>query len=119
MTRFHTITALIAVSATLSLATGPGLAENHGSEAEEPEIVVSGGREIPRGYEKVTRRVNIADLDLTTEVGTTEMEKRVGAMVEEICDAIRRRTVREYCYDLAWSDARPQMDRVIARARGS
>ena len=108
---------LIAGTGLVFLAN-PGTAQDATSSAEEPEIVVSGGKEIPRGYEKVSKRVRIADLDLTTEAGTSEMETRVGEAIDSICTAIRRKRVREYCNDYAWSDARPQMDRAIARASG-
>ena len=118
MTRFQKLTVPLVAGAGLILLANPGIAQDDEAGAEEPEIVVSGGKEIPRGYEKVSKKVRISDLDLTTETGTSEMEQRVGKAIDSICKAIKRKTVREYCNDYAWSDARPQMDRAITRASG-
>ena len=118
MTITHKLTASLAASAGLLFLATPSIAQDENAAAAEPEIVVSGGKEIPRGYEKVTKTVSIVDLDLTTEAGTGKMEERVGEAIDSICKAIKRKRVREYCNDYAWSDARPQMERAIAKARG-
>ncbi len=85
--------------------------------AQQDEIVVTGGLEVPEGYEPVSRKVKINDLDLTTTSGVEEMEKRVGKAVKKVCSDVKQRKMRDYCHNYAWSSARPQMDEALEKAR--
>lgn len=90
---------------------------------ENGEIVVTAETKVPEGYEPVKKTVSIADLDLRTEAGASEMEKRVGAAVDSICTAPPRAALWELndakkCSEFAWAGARPQMDAALKKARG-
>ena len=107
---------------TLPLAAGLGLAFLASpASAQDDEIVVSGKADVPPGTSAVTKVVSIADLDLSTERGAEEMEKRVTAAIKQICwshPKPARWQVKdsEECDAFAWSGARPQMDAALARA---
>ena len=89
--------------------------------AQEPEIVVT-GQKIPPGYEPVKKVVKIGDLNLTTGAGVKEMEKRVRHAVATVCPVPAANSPsyesRDYkvCKKVAWTGARPQMDRAVQRA---
>ncbi|QPC98788.1 UrcA family protein [Qipengyuania soli] len=91
--------------------------------AEEPEIVVTGKKKVPDGFEPVTQVVTIGDLDLTTASGERKLEKRVAKTIKKMC-YIYTKPARwqvkdsEDCSAYAWEGARPQMDQAIARAKG-
>jgi len=55
--------------------------------------------------------VAIADLDLSTDAGIVELERRVGRAVDRICDGDRA------CRDGAWASTWDQAQAAIARDR--
>jgi len=94
----------------------PALAQDEG------DIIVS-ARPLPDGAER--RIVRVADLDLRTDAGVREMERRVGMAVKSICNKsgtsnvpLQERMLDKECSDGAWASARPQMNSAIVRARG-
>ena len=69
-----------------------------------------------------TVRVSYADLDLSSKAGEQQLATRVSGAVEKVClfgvDGPRLQSSGYYqCAGDAWTDARPQMARAIARAR--
>lgn len=87
--------------------------------AEGPEIVVVGKAS---DKDVVTRVVRIGDLDLATDQGVIEMEKRVRAAVDDICAipavvGYYREKAERPCRDEGWASAMPQMDRALQAAR--
>jgi UrcA family protein len=87
--------------------------------AEGQEIVVTG--KLPdKGAEK--RVVKIGDLNLSTDQGVKEMEKRVAAAVDDICAIASPigyygAEAEKPCREEGWASARPQMDSATAKAR--
>ncbi|WP_185960174.1 UrcA family protein [Erythrobacter insulae] len=111
MTMLRTLTLpFIAVAGVLLLAD-PAI-------AQDDEIVVTGKLEIPRGFEPVSRAVNIDDLDLSKPRDADKMEDRVASAVRRVCSNVGNLRMRRYCHDYAWASARPQMERALDRARG-
>ena len=99
-------------------AVSPALAQEP-EPAQGQEIVVTG-----KVAEKdvVTEVVKIGDLNLATEVGLKEMEKRVTTAVDYICAipavvGYYKQKSEAPCRDEAWSSARPQMDNAVQWAR--
>jgi UrcA family protein len=89
--------------------------------AEGPEIVVTGKIS---DKDQVTRIVKIGDLNLAIDEGVKEMQKRVGAAVDDICAipaviGYYRQQAEKPCRDEGWASAQPQMDRAMEKARGS
>jgi UrcA family protein len=89
--------------------------------AEGPEIVVTGKIS---DEDQVTRIVKIGDLNLAIDEGVMEMQKRVGAAVDDICAipaviGYYRQQAEKPCRDEGWASAQPQMDRAMEKARGS
>ena len=89
----------------------------------QQEIVVTGKAKVPEGYHAVKRNVSIKGLDLSTPAGATEMERRVAAAVEWICQShlavgTEEQNDSKLCSDFAWASARPQMDKALQAARG-
>jgi UrcA family protein len=86
---------------------------------EGPEIVVTG-----KASEKdvVTRVVRIGDLNLATDEGVAEMQKRVASAVDDICAipavvGYYRDKAERPCRDEGWASATPQMDAALKKAR--
>lgn len=96
----------------------------YAQEPEQPqasEIVVTGKK---AEKDVVTQAVLIGDLNLATDQGVQEMEKRVGSAVDYICSipaviGYYRQKAEAPCRDEGWAGARPQMDRAIEKARSS
>lgn len=109
MTKLRTLTLPVIAAAGLLLSASPAI-------AQEEEIVVTGKLEIPRGYEPVSRVVNIEDLDLSKPSDEEKMEKRVALAVRKVCSNVDSLKMRRYCRDYAWASARPQMERALERA---
>lgn len=107
--------ALPAVAGLGALAlAAPALAQVQG-------IVVT-GQKLPPGYELVTSTIQIGDLNLATDAGVKEMEKRVAHGVATVCPlpagnapSYERRD-HKACQKFAWAGARPQMDKAVANA---
>ena len=105
----------IALFSSLAMAGGIGLAQ----EPADQTIVVK-GKPLPEGVE--TRIVKISDLNLAVPDGEKEMNRRVEAAVESICNKsatqdLSGKALDEKCRDEAWAGARPQMDRAVQLAR--
>lgn len=107
-------------AALLAAATilGPAQAQE-GGQPQGEDIVVTGKK---AEKDVVTQAVKIGDLDLATDTGVGEMEKRVTSAVDYICAipavvGYYKQKAETPCRDEAWASARPQMDREIERAR--
>jgi UrcA family protein len=89
--------------------------------AQEQSIVIT-GQKLPSGYELVTSTVQIADLNLATNAGVQEMEKRVAHGVATVCPTPSGTApgyeLHDYdaCKKFAWAGARPQMDKAVQAA---
>lgn len=87
---------------------------------DSPIIVVGKLRPSP---DVIVRTVYIGDLDLRTQSGKGEMEKRIGAAVDSMC-AIPTPlpsygpVMERPCREEAWGSARPQMETAVRRAIG-
>ena len=94
-------------------------------QAQEPsgsqgqEIVVTG-----KVAEKdvVTEVVKIGDLNLATDPGVKEMERRVTSAVDYICAipavvGYYKQKSEAPCRDEAWASAKPQMDNAVQWAK--
>lgn len=87
---------------------------------DSPIIVIGKLRPSP---DLIVRTVHIGDLDLKTSSGKEEMEKRVGAAVDNMC-AIPTPlpsygpVMEKPCRDEAWGSARPQMEAAVQRSGG-
>ena len=68
-----------------------------------------------------TRRVDYADLNLATQVGERTLIRRVRGAVSDVCAEELGSSPLFYhehaCHVLTWKDARPQVNRALARAR--
>ena len=88
------------------------------SAAKERPVVIEG-----EPLQEVTvQRVSYADLNLAEASGEKVLKRRVGRAVNEVCAAANAGghfTDRWLCQDVSWSEAIPQIDRAIARARGT
>lgn len=88
---------------------------------QEQGVVITGQR-VPSGYEPVTTTAKYGDLNLATDVGVKELEKRVAHGVSEVCPTPAGTaphyeiTDYEACRKFAMDGARPQVDRAIAAA---
>lgn len=89
------------------------------AQVQGPDIVVTG-----KVAEKdvVTQVVKIGDLNLASDVGVQQMEKRVASAVDYICAipaviGYYKQKSEAPCRDEAWAGARPQMDNAVQRAR--
>lgn len=90
-----------------------------GGQPQGEEIVVTGKK---AEKDVVTQAVKIGDLDLATDTGKQEMEKRVTSAVDYICAipavvGYYKQRAETPCRDEAWAGARPQMDRAVEQAR--
>lgn len=86
---------------------------------EGPEIVVTGKASVK---DVVTRTVRVGDLDLKTDQGVAEMEKRVASAVDDICSipavvGYYGAKAEKPCRDEGWASARPQMDVLLKAAK--
>lgn len=113
----------LAISRTAALlAAATLLSPAHAQDAMQPEgeeIVVSGKK---AEKDVVTQVVKIGDLNLATDAGVKEMEKRVTSAVDYICAipaviGYYKQKSEAPCRDEAWTSARPQMDLAVERAR--
>lgn len=91
------------------------------AQSEGPEVVVRG---MLPDRDTVSRTVYIGDLNLATDQGVKEMEKRVANAVDWICEipgaiAYYGRAAEKPCRDEGWAGARVQMDRAVQAARDS
>jgi UrcA family protein len=90
--------------------------------AQEQEIVVSGKVKAPDGYEAVTQKVKIGDLNLASAAAVRLLDKRVGNAINALCSRPRQESPgyekrdAKLCRDVAWASARPQMRRAIQKA---
>jgi UrcA family protein len=105
---------LLFTAATLSPAAAQG-----SQPAEGPEIVVTGK---VSDKDVVTQVVRIGDLNLATEEGAAEMQKRVASAVDDICAipavvGYYRQKAEKPCRDEGWASAKPQMDKALSAAR--
>jgi UrcA family protein len=103
-----------AITATLSPVQAQEPGENQGQE-----IVVTGKKS---EKDVVTQAVPIGDLDLATDTGAKEMEKRVASAVDYICAipaviGYYKQKSEAPCRDEAWTGARPQMENAMQKAR--
>lgn len=101
-----------AIAATALLAAGPAFASQN-----QPVVVYAEPSADVR-----TVHISYADLDLSTAKGERQLSSRVTGAVEDVClfgvDGPRLQSSAYYqCAGQAWSDAQPQIDRAIARAR--
>ena len=88
------------------------------SAAKELPVVVQG----EPIQEATVQRVSYADLTLADAIGEKVLKRRVERAVNEVCataNAGGHFTDRWMCQDLSWDDARPQIKRAIAQARGT
>lgn len=115
MTHFRKLALPLVIGAGLAALATPAI-------AQDQDIVVTAKMKVPEGYEPVKRVVSIKDLDLTTKAGADEMERRVGEAVNGIC-ALPKHPSNEdtetsmKCTDFAWAGARPQMEKMLQKAR--
>ena len=90
--------------------------------AQREEVVIT-GKKVPPGYEPVTTKVKYGDLNLATERGIKELERRVAHGVSGVCPTPPGNSpdyeMKDYeaCRTFAMDGARPQMDRAIAAAK--
>lgn len=113
-TSFRIAAACLASVAILS----PAMAQEQ-QATEGPEIVVTGKAS---DKDVVTRAVKIGDLDLATDTGVKEMERRVGAAVDDICAipavvGYYRDKAEKPCREEGWASAKPQMESALMKAR--
>jgi UrcA family protein len=102
-----------------SAAILPSAIAQEPQAVEGPEIVVTGKAS---DKDVVTRVVQIGDLNLVTDDGVQEMERRVAAAVDDICAipaviGYYREKSERPCRDEGWASARPQMDSALKKAR--
>ena len=121
----HTVQWALVAAASLTAANLAVAQQNEGEvtiEAERPAKVV--GRSYtgtPIEVATVTRKVRYADLDLTTHVGATELEKRVNETAKSLCkqlDKLYPNTASEGpdCVRKASKDAMVQANAAIETA---
>jgi UrcA family protein len=109
---------IAAASLAAAAMVSPALAQDP-QAAEAPEIVVTGKAS---DKDVVTRAVNIGDLNLATDEGVAEMQKRVASAVDDICAipavvGYYRDKAEKPCRDEGWASATPQMDAALKKAR--
>lgn len=63
--------------------------------AQEQEIVVSGKVKAPDGYEAVTQKVKIGDLNLASAAAVRLLDKRVGNAINALCPMPRPARLRK------------------------
>ncbi len=113
------ISAKIVASVWLAAAVASPIQAQEPEEVQGQEIVVTG-----KVAEKdvVTQVVKIGDLDLATDQGVKDMEKRVASAADYICAipavvGSYKQKSEAPCRDEAWAGARPQMDNAVQQAR--
>lgn len=116
MTRSILLCATVSFAIVAALAPAPGQVPD---QSANPEIVVTGKKS---EKDVVTQVVSIGDLNLTTEDGTKEMEKRVASAVDYICAipevvGYYKQKSEAPCRDEAWAGAHPQMESAVQKAR--
>jgi UrcA family protein len=109
----------IAAACLASIAMLSPVIAQEPQSGEGPEIVVTG-----KASEKdvVTRVVKVGDLNLATDAGVKEMQRRVAAAVDDICAipavvGYYRDKAEKPCRDEGWASATPQMDSALKKAR--
>ena len=115
-----TRSALCRAAAILAAATFLFPAQAQEAMPSEGEEIVVSGKKAEKDV--VTQVVKIGDLDLATDTGVQEMEKRVTSAVDYICAipavvGYYKQKSEAPCRDEAWGSARPQMDRAVEKAR--
>ncbi|HET9427525.1 MAG TPA: UrcA family protein [Allosphingosinicella sp.] len=112
----HLFVRIALMSACLIGSTStPVLAQEEGA-AQEPEIVISATP--PRNL--MRRIVRTSDLDLATEAGRRELQRRVEAAVQSLCFipspiGYYEPVMSQPCREEAWASAQPQIDRQLRR----
>ena len=102
----------LAVASAILLAAGPAFAGQG-----QPAVVYGEESENFR-----TERVDFSDLDLGTQYGERQLNRRVAATVRNVCltdfsgSALQAADFYR-CSGSAWAGARPQIAQAIARAR--
>ncbi len=114
MPRLHQLAISIVAGLAVVVASAPAMAQGK-------EIVITAKR-LPSGFEPVSQKVNIADLNLATSAGVATMDKRVTAAVNSMCEVkgtpgVAPTKERNICRDYAWASARPQMHLAIEAAK--
>lgn len=104
--------------ALLNLAT-PAAALQVAPVAQEAPIVIT--RRLPPSPDLLVRTVYIGDIDLTSAAGQQEMEKRVGAAIDDMCEIPKplpsyKGVLEKPCRDEAWESTRSQMKAATDRA---
>lgn len=98
---------------------GAATAQQAASVAREAPIVIT--KRLPPSQDVLVRTVYIGDLDVTSAAGLQEMEKRVGAAVDDLCTIPKplpsyQGVMEKPCRDEAWESARWQMKAAAERA---
>jgi UrcA family protein len=108
-------------AAGLAFAAAPSLAQVITNSVGEVTVMGKWG---PNGPQSLSRIVSVADLDLTTNVGVTEMKARVRSTARDICNELEGKggggpsgLVRS-CEADAIASAQGQMRTAIAMAHG-
>ena len=112
------VKSLLAAASLLSLSGG-ATAQQDATAAQETPIVIT--KRLPPSQDVLVRTVYIGDLNLASAVGQQEMEKRVGAAVDDLCTIPRplpsyKGVMEKPCRNEAWQSARWQMKAVTERA---
>lgn len=108
LSRFVRISAAVLSGVTASLLVGATT-----TQAQNRPVVVYG-----ESRQTSTERVPYGDLNLAASADRKALYSRVGSAVRNVCnfDAIGIASDYRTCAGLAWKDARPQIDAVLARA---
>jgi UrcA family protein len=114
MRKRTTLSTLAAASVT---AAGLFLPLSSATAKERPVIVQA-------PTELVVRHVSYADLDLALPLGKATLQDRVGFAIEDVCTEANQfdngsfdfKSGLKTCSNIAWNDARPQIDRAVERA---
>lgn len=85
--------------------------------AGEPDIVVTGER-MKIGWKSVSGEIPFGDLNLASDRGAATLRQRMEAEVRKLCAAAASAAERRECQAMVLASARPQVDRLVADARG-
>ena len=108
LSRVARITAAVLSGVTASLLVTAATAQ----AAQERPVVIYAQPNVN------IERVPYGDLDLSASADRKTLYGRVGSAVRNVCNFDSTGIARDYrtCASLAWGDARPQIDRALAKA---
>lgn len=104
------------ILATSPMASGPSLAQE-AEAGKEVEILVVGER-MTLGWKAVSAEIPFGDLNLRSDKGAATLDRRVEAEVRNLCRAATTSRERSRCQATVLASARPQVDKLVADARG-